>query len=307
MSEKVRLQSRERIASIAALDLELLDQCQRLRGFIPDATLDQFNRDDSDLSVRAEMYKLAAKAIGKNVPDREYLRRPTFGGSFGLSHFRDKSGHVVRFYGEIGKGPGQISSDKFCETLWSIPDDEALTIRFNSPGGCCKNSFEIATAISKRSGVTRAIVDGVCASGASIMCMRCNPIGIGRNAYIMCHFARVTLKPSLTAEDLDIAARKMRQTERELINEYIPRWKGSSDELVAAMDEDREFTGHEAVAAGLADYVDENATIATRGEIERSVKNFTPEAWREHERKNFAKYRIKFERWKLAAAYMAGD
>jgi hypothetical protein len=81
--------------------------------------------------------------------------------------------------------------------------------------------------------------------------MRCSPIGIGRNAYFMIHFARVTLKNSLTAEDLDIAAKKMRQTERELMNEYRPRWQGSTKELIAALDSESEFTGHEAVSSGL--------------------------------------------------------
>ena len=308
MSEKVRLESLHRIESVASLNLELLDQCERLRGFIPDDMRDQFNKDDRDLQVRAEMYKLSSRAVGRKVPDREYLHRPTYCGNFlGLSHFREGGRHVLRFYGVIGKDAGQVSSDKFHEVLWNIPDDDDIVIRFNSPGGCYKNSVEIANAISKRTGETRAIVDGVCASGASIVCMRCNPIGIGRSAFFMCHFARVTLRDSLTAEDLDIATRKMRQTERELINEYTHRWKGSVEELVAALDQEREFTGHEAVASGLADYVDENATVATREEIEQSVKKFEPEAWRESERKNYAKYRIKFERWKHAATCMAND
>jgi ATP-dependent protease ClpP protease subunit len=308
MSKKVFEESRERIRYTAALNLDLLDQCQRFKGHIDDRTLEQFNRDDSDLRIRHQMYKLSARAIGKKVPEREYLHKETADfSSFGLTHFQENGGHVVRFYGSIGKGPGEISSDKFHEMLWGIPDDADVTIRFNSNGGDYKHSCEMAEIVAKRTGLTRAIIDGVCASGASVVAMKCAPIGIGQNAFLMCHFARVTLRPSLTAEDLEIATRKLRQTERELVSVYTHRWKGTTEELVAAMDAEREFVGHEAVEVGLADFVDDKATVATRDEINASVKKFTPEAWRERESKNFTKYKVMFERWKLAASRMAED
>ncbi len=308
MSEKLHRQSREWIESVSTSALAQLEAYEKFQGFIPDSAREQFDKDIRNFGTRAEMYKLTALAIGKKVPDREYLYRPCYSGEkFGLSHIREQGRHVVRFYGSIGKDQGEISSDAFAETLWDVPDDESLTIRFNSPGGCYKNSLEIAEAVSKRTGETRAVIDGTCASGASIVAMRCNPIGIGENGYLMLHFVRVTLKASRTAEDLELAAKKMRAMEGELVNHYTPRWSGTVQELIKAMDDEQEFVGYDAVLAGLADYVDPNATVATRDQIDRSVQEFKPAAWRERESKNFLKYRIQFQKWKHAAECMAKD
>lgn len=307
MSEKILNETRDHIRFTADVNLDWLDQCQRLRGEIDDKMLDQFMRDEWGLPVKAAMYELAAKAIGKNVPQRDYANKVYPYANTGLCHTRDKAGHVLMFYGAIGAEPGEISSDKFNEVLWGIPSEDTITIRFNSPGGRYKDSCEIADQISKRSGTTEAIIDGYCASGASVVAMRCSRIGIGLQSYIMVHFARVTLKPSLTVDDLDLAAKKMRETNLELAQQYLHRWKGTTAELVDAMDEEREFTGYDAVRAGLADYVSPKAAIATRDEINRSVKEFNPAAWRERERKNFTKYEVLFRRWKHVAECMAND
>ena len=307
MSQLVLDRSRDYIRYTADVSLDLLDQCRRLRGEIDDKLLDRFLRDEWELPVKVKMYELSAKAIGKQVPQRDYANKTHQFRNTGLCHTRGNDGHVVMFYGEIGKDLGEISSDKFNEVLWGIPSEDTITLRINSPGGCYKNSCEIADQISKRSGATDAIIDGQCASGASVVAMRCGRIGIGLQSYILCHFARVTLKPSLTQEDLELAAKKMRQTNLDLAKQYLHRWKGTSAELVDAMDEEREFVGYEAIRVGLADYVSPKAAIATRDEINRSVKEFNPTAWRERERKNFTKYEVMFRRWKHVAACMAKD
>src|SRR6201995_3463029 len=102
------------------MNLELLDQCRRFRGHIPDDWLARFEKDDRDLALRARMYKLASRAAGKQMPYRDWLYRPTFEGNHGLTHYRQNNQTVIRFYGKIGKDVGEISSDKFSETLFSI-------------------------------------------------------------------------------------------------------------------------------------------------------------------------------------------
>jgi ATP-dependent protease ClpP protease subunit len=293
-----------RIAARARLDLMLVQDAQK-RGHFTDGELSTLRTDaTSTLPSCLEAYRAASEAEGKRVPTREYLtpKPAEFGGVF-VAHGDTPQ---ILLYGEIGAGPGIVSAHNFIHAL-AVLDGQDIDLRIHCCGGNYVQALEIADAVSKRRGKTRGIVDGLAASGGSIVLMRCNPIGIARGGRIIVHFARGSLSEGATANQLERYAAEVRDVDKQIGAEYLDRWTGTVRELVAAMNTKTSFVDDDAVGVGLADFVMTSASIATQAEIEAVADRQNVNPFLCADRTNFRKYETIFRNWTIAARYMEGE
>lgn len=182
---------------------------------------------------------------------------------------------VVWLYEDIGAAFGGVSADEFRQVLGTIPAKEPIDLRINSGGGIFTESIAIFTNLRQRKGSVFVYVDGLAASGASIVAMAGKSIEMARGSWLMVHEARALGEGK--ASDMRKAADRLEAINRQLIDIYSPRWKGTQDELVAALAEETWLTEDQAVEMGLADVVSEQMAAAARVDPEKFQYKAAPQ------------------------------
>ena len=95
------------------------------------------------------------------------------------------SGAEVLIYDEIGAYG--ISAKGFLAELGALPDDSAIDLRLNSPGGSVFDAVAIHNALSRHAGTVTVWIDGIAASAASYIAMAGDEIVMPENAFLMIH------------------------------------------------------------------------------------------------------------------------
>ena len=121
-----------------------------------------------------------------------------------------------------------------------------LNVYINSGGGDVFASIAISNMLSRHGGKTKAIVDGLAASGASIIAFGCDEIEIPENAFLMIH------KPSTVASGDANNFRSIAETldtiQEGITNTYLKKTiEGVEKEKITEMiDAETWLTGKEA-------------------------------------------------------------
>lgn len=121
-----------------------------------------------------------------------------------------------------------------------------LNVYINSGGGDVFASVAISNMLSRHDGKTKAIVDGLAASGASIIAFGCNEIEIPENAFLMIH------KPSTritgTADDLRNTANNLDLIQEGITNTYLKKTKDNveAETITEMINAETWLTGSEA-------------------------------------------------------------
>ena len=137
--------------------------------------------------------------------------------------------------------------------------NKAISLRINSPGGDVFDGISIYNALKRHPARVTAHIDGLAASIASVIAMAAGEVRIARNGFVMVH------DPSAfavgTAADLDKMSDTLRGVKVAIAASYSR--SGQPEATIAAwMAEETWFTAEEAVAAGLADVIDEPVKLA---------------------------------------------
>jgi ATP-dependent protease ClpP protease subunit len=163
-------------------------------------------------------------------------------------------------YGTIGAAFNGLSADEFRDVISQIPDSSDMLLRIHSDGGSFNDSIAMYTMLRRRSGQTHVLVDGLAASGASIIAMAGTTIGMAEGSWMMIHESRGALDS--TADAFRQAAERLDAVNDQLVEIYTPRWKGTESQLRAALNRETWYRDREAVKVGLADYVDDAVAVA---------------------------------------------
>lgn len=187
----------------------------------------------------------------------------------------------IYIYDEIGFF-GTLAED-FVAELNSI-DADLLNVHINSPGGSVFEGLAIYNALRSHKALVSVHIDGLAASIASIIAMAGDEVTIADNAMLMIHKPAVLMFGQ--APDLRKEADLLDKIESQLVSTYAKRSSATPEQISAWMQEEKWFTGAEAVDAGFADKISEPKKVAaslTKWDL--SYFNNAPDI-QEHEESN---------------------
>jgi ATP-dependent Clp protease protease subunit len=186
---------------------------------------------------------------------------------------RGKQRAEIYVYGVIGGdwfGDG-ATAQKFADDLKKIGDVSTIDLHIDSEGGSVKDAQAMYTLLVSHPATVNVHIDGWACSAASFLAMAGSDIAIGEGGMFMIHNARMMVFGE--AEDLDRGAALLRTTNRTILQKYVDRTGLAAKKVKDWMDEEKWFTGREAVDAGFCNRVVENLKVAAS--TPRDVSRFT--------------------------------
>lgn len=160
---------------------------------------------------------------------------------------------VIDLHDEIGMWG--VTAKDFAATLKAAGNPRAITMNIDCPGGDCNDGFTIYDSLIASGAYITVNITGLAASMASVIMLAGNTIRIAENGRVMVH--RVTGGAMGNADELDAAAKVIKQFEDRIVSLYMKRTKKDEAEIRDMMKAQLGtwFFGNEAVEAGFADEV----------------------------------------------------
>lgn len=158
-----------------------------------------------------------------------------------------------QFFGEAA-GVCYKDIDEFCEQI--AEDDNRIDVRLHCNGGSCTEGWAIYDRLRATGKEITCTVEGNAASMATVILMAAPKER--RKAYasaeICVHNPWISswgLSDIVTADDLDKAAKDLRDIQEKMLNLYVERCECDKDEMQALMNEDKYIGVNEAIRLGL--------------------------------------------------------
>lgn len=142
---------------------------------------------------------------------------------------------------------GGLSSQTFVNAIKDLKEGDELDLHFNSPGGSVVAGIAMANKVkelSKKGVKTTAIVEGICASIATVIMCACEKVKMNKSAFCMIHNCWAVVQGD--AEELRKQADVMEKMNEAILSFYRSKFDLTDDELKAYMDEETWFSGSEA-------------------------------------------------------------
>lgn len=161
----------------------------------------------------------------------------------------------LHLYGHIGSGYHEKKEDDITQAniLKALQDTKAkkLYVHINSPGGLVHESIGIANTLKSLDMEKMAVVEGICASGATLIASACDKAYIYASAQYMVHNA--WMFASGNAQDFRDIAEELEQLSGQIRESYMTRFKGSEEELKELMAAEKILTAKQALEYGFVD------------------------------------------------------
>jgi len=171
----------------------------------------------------------------------------------------------VMIFDEIGLWG--VTAKDFATALKAIPEDHAITVRINSPGGSVFDGYAIFNALKSRAASVTTKVEGLAASMASIVALAGIKVTAAANSMLMIHNPWSGVAGD--SEDLRKTADLLDKLTSQLVGIYAGKSGKSEDEVRAAMDAETWFTAEEAQAWGLVDEVTDGVAAVASFDVSR--------------------------------------
>jgi ATP-dependent Clp endopeptidase proteolytic subunit ClpP len=182
------------------------------------------------------------------------------------------SGTEVLIYDEIGAYG--VTAKGFLAELGALPDDAAIDLRLNSPGGSVFDAVAIYNALRRHPGEVTVWIDGIAASAASYIAMAGDTIVMPENAFLMIHDPSGLVMG--TAEDMRSTAEALDKVKVSLIQGYATKSGKPDDEIAALMAAETWLDATEALDLALIDRIAEPVKLAASFDVAR-FRNAPPE------------------------------
>lgn len=130
-------------------------------------------------------------------------------------------------------------SPEICRQIWDVPDGEDVEIRINSCGGSVFGGMAIIGAISTlrcNGHKTRAVVEGLAASMASVVACACDELQMHEGSMLMIHNPWTLIEGD--AEELKKQADLMEKLKGSMLRVYTKKFNLSGEEISRLMDEE---------------------------------------------------------------------
>lgn len=190
-------------------------------------------------------------------PDREPFRaeQPSPGG--------DQTTAVLRLYDPIDSWGGDygVSAKEFARALDELPATiTEIRLHINSPGGEVFDGIAILNALRAHDARVVAVVEGLAASAASFIAVGADELVMAKNSELMIHDAWGLVVGN--ADDMRKLADELDHLSNNIASVYADKAGGTVEEWRKAMADESWYSAEEAVAAGLADRIDNRNTAA---------------------------------------------
>lgn len=153
-----------------------------------------------------------------------------------------------------------FNEDEFLKDFRSIPTDAKLEISINSFGGAVYTGLSIYSLLKAHKGEITFRVDGAAMSAATIITsVPGAKVIMPRGSMMMIH--KVSSVAVGTTDDMRKTADDIEKLEENLISIYAEKTGRTADEIKEKVNATTYFTAEEAVEFGLADEVDDTATV----------------------------------------------
>lgn len=166
-----------------------------------------------------------------------------------------KSAEILLYdiVGEDWWSGGGFTAKAFAETLQALKlsAGDELTLRVNSPGGDVFDGLAIYNTLLACPAHKIAKVEGLAASAASFLIQGCDEVQVAEASLMMIHRAWAFVMGN--AEDMMSAAASLERDDGIIAAIYAKRTKKPVSDMLALMSAVSEYTGAEAIEAGLAD------------------------------------------------------
>ncbi|CAK9037499.1 Protein YfjI [Durusdinium trenchii] len=227
--------------------------------------LDQLEKFQLDMAVfnqerRRHDYGMTLLDEGKPYPT---IFKPLKSDAPEGVQFTNSAGKAtVWLYGPIG-GLFGISADEFRGEMSRISQYEDILVRVHSEGGAVFDSIAIYQQLLAHKGKVTVHVDGMAASGASLISMAGDEITMAVGSTMMIHLVGTSVLGA-TAEELDEYSRLAKEQDQALVDIYMTRWNGTREELYEALRRETWFTPYDAIENGLADSISTAQSVENR-------------------------------------------
>ncbi|MBO6883445.1 MAG: Clp protease ClpP [Marivita sp.] len=178
----------------------------------------------------------------------------------------------VLIYDEIGAYG--VTAKGFLAELGALPDDAAIDLRLNSPGGSVFDAVAIYNALKRHAGEITVWIDGIAASAASYIAMAGDTIVMPENAFLMIHDPSGLVIG--TAEDMRSTAEALDKVKGSLIQGYAAKSGKSDDEIATLMAAETWLDAQDALDLGFIDRIAEPVKLAASFDVAR-FRNAPPE------------------------------
>ena len=182
------------------------------------------------------------------------------------------SGTEVLIYDEIGAYG--VTAKGFLAELGALPDDAAIDLRLNSPGGSVFDAVAIYNALKRHPGEITVWIDGIAASAASYIAMAGDTIVMPENAFLMIHDPSGLVMG--TAEDMRSTAEALDKVKGSLTQGYAAKSGKSDDEIATLMAAETWLDAQDALDLGFIDRIAEPVKLAASFDVAR-FRNAPPE------------------------------
>ena len=182
------------------------------------------------------------------------------------------SGTEVLIYDEIGAYG--VTAKGFLAELGALPDDAAIDLRLNSPGGSVFDAVAIYNALKRHAGDITVWIDGIAASAASYIAMAGDIIVMPENAFLMIHDPSGLVMG--TAEDMRSTAEALDKVKGSLIQGYAAKSGKADNEIAALMVAETWLDAKDALDLGFIDRIAEPVKLAASFDVTR-FRNAPPE------------------------------
>jgi ATP-dependent Clp endopeptidase proteolytic subunit ClpP len=166
---------------------------------------------------------------------------------------------------------GGISPESWIAELHTI-ESRNVVVRINSGGGSVFGSFAIFEAIRNYRAIGHSVttmIDGLAASGASVISLAGSPVKMSDNALTMIH--RPLGQASGNASDMQRTIDVLNKANERLIDIYANKTGKSKSEIAALLEAETWFSASEAKAAGLIDEIVTEKTTARDALVDLST------------------------------------
>ncbi|WP_129714665.1 head maturation protease, ClpP-related [Pedobacter sp. SYP-B3415] len=176
-----------------------------------------------------------------------------------------KQAHIY-VYGDIFDYQGKDAPDWGCVNLRSVvdiinanPDADEFIVHINSRGGDVTEGFAIYDALINSGKTIITIVEGKCASIATVVCLAGSVRKMNENSEFMIHnaWADPFTMPGYNADDYQEMADFIREADQKILDLYVKVTGADADEIKAFMDVETFMNAEEAMALGFITEVNE--------------------------------------------------
>ena len=164
-------------------------------------------------------------------------------------------------YGVIGDSDwADVSARQFASDLSALGDVAEITVRINSNGGDVFASTAIYNLLVQHPARKIVRIDGIAASGASVIAMAGDEVIMPSNTNMMIHGPSVDLHGN--EEDLANVIKLLQSISSQMQDAYMTKCKLPRNELIEMMKKDTWLTAQEALEYGFADKIIDPVKVA---------------------------------------------